>query len=108
MKKIIAICISALWLSSCAFIPVHKMDIEQGNVINQSMVNQLHTGMSEDQVKEVLGTPMLLNTFNDNRVTYVYTFKPGNQPAAENSITLNFRNGRLVDFDRRIVGAYIK
>lgn len=108
MQKILSLLISTALLTSCAFIPVHKMDIEQGNVINQSMINQIHVGMSEQQVKEILGTPLLLNTFNDNRVDYVYTFKAGNQPAMENYVTLTFRNGRLKDYNRTVQGAYIK
>lgn len=107
MKKILSLLISAALLSSCAFIPVHKMDIEQGNVVNQNMVNKLRIGMTQDQVKEILGTPVLLNTFSDNRVDYVYTLKQGNEPAVEYYITLTFRNGHLKEYNRTVQGAYV-
>lgn len=91
MKKILSICALAFALSAC----VHKMDIEQGNVMTPDMVDRIHTGMTEDQVKSVMGTPMLINTFNDNLVNYVYTYKPGHGDMTEKYMTLIFKNHRL-------------
>lgn len=82
-------------LSSCAFIPVHKMDIEQGNIMTQEDVSRLHTGMSEAQVRQVMGTPVLLNTFNDNRVDYIYVFRPGRGAVTEKQLVLTFQRGVL-------------
>jgi outer membrane protein assembly factor BamE len=95
MQKLIILVVSSLLITACSIIPVHKMDIQQGNVITPEMTHRLHTGMSESQVKEVMGTPMVLNTFNDNRIDYVYTFKPGGKKMTEKKITLMFRNGIL-------------
>lgn len=93
MKKILSLllCASFFVLSGC----IHKMDIEQGNIITPDMVSKLHTGMSEEQVKNIMGTPMLLNTFDDNRIDYVYTYKPAHGEMTEKNITLVFRNHRL-------------
>jgi outer membrane protein assembly factor BamE len=71
------------------------MDIEQGNIITPDMTQRLHTGMTEYQVKKVMGTPVLVNTFSDNRMDYVYTFKPGRGKMTEKQITLVFRGGIL-------------
>jgi outer membrane protein assembly factor BamE len=91
MKKIVSALIMMCALSGC----VHKMDIEQGNIVTQEMVNRIHTGMTMQQVKDIMGDPVLLNTFADNRVDYVYTFSPGYGNMAEKYITLTFSRGRL-------------
>ena len=91
MQKIIALSIMMLALTGC----IRKISIEQGNIINPEMTSQLHTGMSIEEVKNVMGSPMLLNTFNDNRIDYVYTFKPGNGTMTEKKMTLTFENGVL-------------
>lgn len=87
-----------LSLSSCAF--VHKPEIEQGNIITADMVNRLHTGMSEGQVKEVMGNPILVNIFSPQRMEFVYTYQKGNATRREQRISCLFKNGRLVDIQR--------
>lgn len=80
-----------LLLSGC----VHKMNIQQGNILEQESVNKLHKGMSQEEVRALLGTPVLINTFRDNRVDYVYTNKPGYGKGTEKNITLVFQGDRL-------------
>ncbi len=103
MKKILLI-LMVFALSSC----IHKMDIEQGNVITPEMVSKLHTGMTEEQVKNIMGTPMLLNTFDDNRIDYVYTFKPAYGQTTEKNVTLTFRNHRLQQIGGNMYSLYMK
>lgn len=71
------------------------MDVAQGNVMTPEMTRQIHTGMSQDAVEDIMGTPMLVNTFNDNRKEYVYTYKPGYGDFQEKSMILTFRKGVL-------------
>lgn len=104
MKKNILVLIAAFLLSSC----VHKMDIEQGNILTQDMVNKLHIGMSEEQVKNSMGTPMLLNTFDDNRIDYVYTYKPAYGASTEKNITLIFKNHRLRQISGNMYSQYMR
>src|SRR5947207_97558 len=104
MKKIFLLFVMIFTLSAC----VHKMDIEQGNIITQDMVNRLHTGMSEDQVKEIMGTPTLMNTFNDDRIDYVYTFKPGYGKPSEKQMTLIFKNHRLQNITGNMYSQYMR
>ena len=73
------------------------MDIEQGNIITQDMLNRVHLGMTQAQVKEVMGAPVLENVFNKNRLDYVYTYKPGYGNKTERSVTFVFNNGRLAE-----------
>ncbi|MEO8400936.1 MAG: outer membrane protein assembly factor BamE [Gammaproteobacteria bacterium] len=95
MQKLFLLFATLFALTGC----VHKMDIEQGNIITPEMVSSLHTGMTKEEVKEIMGTPMLLNTFDDDRVSYVYTFKPGHGTQTEKMVTLIFRGNRLKEIN---------
>lgn len=94
MKKIISLVLMGCLLSGC-FLRPHKMDIAQGNVFTQEEVSKLKVGMSETQVKEIMGTPVLINIFTPNRVEYVYTFQPGYQNRVEKRVSCIFESGRL-------------
>ena len=96
MKKAITIILIGCLLSGCSFFRVHKMDIEQGNVLTQEDVARLHPGMSEAQVKALMGDPVLVNLFTPNREEYVYTYKPAYGDLVEKHVTLIFQHGRLV------------
>ena len=50
----------------------YRIDIQQGNFVSQEMVAQLKPGMSKDQVRFVLGTPLLADIFHGDRWDYVY------------------------------------
>jgi outer membrane protein assembly factor BamE len=55
----------------------YRIDIRQGNYITQEMVAQLKPGMSRDQVRFILGTPLVADIFHADRWDYIYSFKPG-------------------------------
>jgi len=62
-------------LSGCVFPGVHKLNVQQGNIVTQDMLDQLQQGMTRDQVEFVMGTPVLENSFADNRWDYLYTLE---------------------------------
>ncbi len=95
MKKILIILICCLLIAGCSLFQIRRTDIQQGNIYTQEMVSQLHTGMTFAEVKHIMGSPVLLNTFSDNRVDYVYTFKTGGKIVREKYVTLTFYKGRL-------------
>src|SRR5689334_9608956 len=95
MKKIISLVLMGCLLSGCSFFRIHKMDIEQGNVFTQEDVSRLHTGMSESEVKSIMGTPTLVNIFTPNRIDYLYVWRPGYGQPTEKRVTCLFQNGRL-------------
>jgi outer membrane protein assembly factor BamE len=97
MRKIFTALVIGLTLAGCTFIPVHKMDIEQGNITTPEMLSQLHRGMSESDVKAIMGNPVLTNVFDENRVNYIYTNELGSAPMTTKCLTLTFSHGRLVD-----------
>jgi outer membrane protein assembly factor BamE len=69
-------------ISGCSSVPrlvnEYKIDIQQGNVLTQDMVSQLRPGLSKDQVRFILGTPVLMDMFHANRWDYVYRLQKGN------------------------------
>jgi outer membrane protein assembly factor BamE len=74
---------------------VYRQDIQQGNVIDQDMVNQLRPGLSKRQVRFLMGTPMLKDVFHANRWDYVYTMTHGWGERQERKIHLYFDGDRL-------------
>ena len=62
----------------------YKIDIPQGNIIEQDAVDRLTPGMSKRQVQVLLGTPLITDPFNQQRWDYVYLFLPsGNENNAQ-------------------------
>lgn len=70
-------------IAGCSSVPrivnEYKIDIQQGNVLTQDMVSQLRPGLTKDQVRFVLGSPVLMDMFHANRWDYVYRFQKGRQ-----------------------------
>lgn len=67
-----AIICGALLLGGCSSW-VYRIDIPQGNFLEQKMVNKLRVGMSKEQVLFILGSPVARNAFADNKWNYLYT-----------------------------------
>lgn len=90
--------------SSFSFPGVYKLDIQQGNLVTQDMVNQLQPGMTAAQVRYVLGTPLLVDTFTQNRWEYLYSLQPGGDKRTQERLTVYFdQNGRLTHFSGNFV-----
>jgi len=93
MKKLLIIitCIASLWLTACSnngYHLVHKIDIQQGNVITQDEINQLEPGMTRRQVQYVMGSPMIADVFHQDRWDYLYRMQPGYGEASTEHVTL--------------------
>ena len=57
---------------------VHKVTVQQGNVITQRMVDELKPGLTRSQVAFIMGEPVFRNTFDDDRWDYLYLIEiPG-------------------------------
>jgi len=74
-------------LAGCSSVPrivtEYRIDVQQGNVLTQEMVSQLRPGLSKDQVRFILGTPILMDIFHGSRWDYVYWLKRGASGAVE-------------------------
>jgi len=90
----------ALLLAGCAFPGVYRIDIPQGNVITQEMIDQLRPGLTKRQVTFILGTPLIRDTFDQDRWDYLYSFQPGGGERVQERVTVYFdENGELTRFD---------
>ena len=78
-----------------SFPGAYKIDIQQGNVVTRSMIDQLELGMTRAQVQYIMGTPLLQDTFDRNRWDYVYSNQPGDEAREQRTVTLFFENDRL-------------
>lgn len=76
------------------------MDIEQGNVITTAQLAKIHVGMGQEQVTQLLGTPVLDNTLADNRLNYVYTFQPGYGPKQQKHLAVVLNHGRVQKIEK--------
>ena len=77
----------------------YRTDIQQGNFVSQEMVAQLKTGMTRDQVRFVLGTPLLTDMFHTDRWDYLFRLTKGNGEVIESQLTIYFHNHRLASID---------
>ena len=94
------ICFS-LFLAGCGsnigFPGVYRIDVEQGNIITSEMVEQLQQGMTRRQVRFILGTPLIEDTFHNDRWDYRYTLRNGTNTLEENMLTVYFEDDKLVN-----------
>ena len=74
----------------------YRIDIVQGNFVSREQAAQLKEGMTRDQVRFVLGTPLLTDMFHANRWDYIFSFKRGNTSVVqERRLTVWFDGDRL-------------
>jgi outer membrane protein assembly factor BamE len=81
------------------FLSPYRIDIQQGNFVSQEMVSQLKEGMTSDQVRFVLGTPLLTDIFHANRWDYPFRLQKGNGEVTISRVTLFFKDNRLARFE---------
>ena len=84
---------------------VYRIDIQQGNIITQSMVKKIRIGMTRNQILYIMGTPVLEDKFSHNRWTFLYTLKSGNKPSQQKQVTLFFNDNILSKFEEKNIKA---
>ena len=77
------------------FLEPYKFAIPQGNYLNQQMLDQVREGMSRDQVRLAIGSPLLTDVFHPNRWDYVFRFQYPNGDAELRKVTIEFREDRV-------------
>ena len=70
---------AALFLASAVSGCVYRMDIQQGNLLDAEQVDQVAVGMTRSQVRFLLGTPMVIDSFDADRWDYVYSLRRGHE-----------------------------
>lgn len=72
MKKILFVCFACTFLLSGCIRP-YQPDVQQGNIINNSDLSEIRLGMSKQEVLYILGTPLVIDPFNESRWEYYYS-----------------------------------
>ena len=111
MVRPVFVLISAGALASCGFVPTipgvtpYRIEIQQGNFISQEMVAQLKPGMSKEQVRLALGTPLLNDIFHADRWDYVFWREKPGAKREQRKLTVFFEDGKLTRLDGDVVAA---
>lgn len=79
---------------SSSFRP-YRIDVRQGNYLTQDMVAKLRRGQTKDQVRFILGSPLIEDAFHSERWDYVYRFTPGHGATTERHFAVYFENNTL-------------
>ena len=78
---------------------VYKIDINQGNYLSQDMVDKLQVGMTQQQVRQMLGTPLIVSPFRPDRWDYVYEFTRQGRVVEHRSFTVHFADSKVTRWE---------
>ena len=100
LRAALALAAAVLATSACGVpripgITPYKMDIQQGNLLTQEQVSRLKAGMSKEEVRLVLGTPLLTDIFHADRWDYVYWHEDSNFRREQRKLAVFFVDGKL-------------
>ena len=81
---------------------VYMLDINQGNYLSQDMVDKLKVGQTKAQVRQQLGTPLVVSLFRDNRWDYVYEFTRQGVVREHRTFTVYFVDDNFIAHQRAV------
>ena len=86
--------ILSLLLSGC-MLTAHKIEMQQGNYVDQEMIGKLRPEMTRSQVRFVLGTPLVADVFHPDRWDYIYLTGEAGDVKRQRRITVVFDGDTL-------------
>lgn len=92
-------------LAACGVLEPYRIDIQQGNYVSQEMVTRLKPGMTKEQVRFVLGTPLVTDIFHAERWDYVYTLERRGVARQQRRLAIFFQDGKLARLDGDVTPA---
>ena len=99
----------AILVAGCKGLPTlptltaYRMDIQQGNFVTQEMVAKLKPGMTQSQVRFILGTPLVVDAFHKDRWDYVYRYEKGGKLQEHRRIVVVFKDEKLARIEGDVV-----
>jgi outer membrane protein assembly factor BamE (lipoprotein component of BamABCDE complex) len=87
--------LSLILVSLCGCHLIYRLPTRQGNVIEQKDLDKLKVGMTRDQVRYVMGTPLASNPFRSDRWDYVGYYRSPRGDITRRTVTLNFNGDQL-------------
>jgi outer membrane protein assembly factor BamE len=95
--RALLIALAALLATAC----VYRIDIQQGNLLDEEDIVQIEQGMTRSQVQFLLGTPMVADSFHRDRWDYAYYFRRGRSPdLVQRWVVVYFENDRVARVER--------
>ena len=101
MKRIVSLFLLAFVLTGCSswnlisYLHPYRIDIQQGNLVTQDMLDKLKLGMSPAQVRYALGTPLIVDPFHPERWDYVYQMIKDGKVTVLRHVTVVFEDDKL-------------
>jgi outer membrane protein assembly factor BamE len=83
----------------------YRIDIQQGNYVTLDMLAKLKPGMTRSQVRYVMGTPLIVDAFHQNRWDYVYNYRKAGELTEQRVVTMVFEGDRLARIEGDVVAA---
>ena len=93
LLPVLAACSNAPQITN--YLSPYRIDVRQGNFVTQEMVAQLKPGLSREQVRFILGSPLVADMFHVERWDYVYRFRPGRGEAQQRRLAVFFQDNKL-------------
>ena len=104
-----ALLAAAVWTGAgCAKLPeipvpgLYRLDVRQGNALDDEALARLETGMDRSRVLHLLGSPAISDVFHPDRWEYLYSFAPGGEQSEWRRIALHFEDDRLVRIEGNV------
>jgi outer membrane protein assembly factor BamE len=82
---------------------VYRVDVQQGNIIDQEMLDKLRPGMDKNQVRFIMGTPAITDPFHSDRWDYVFTLSKSGRTRQQRHIVVHFQDNKLVRVEGDVV-----
>lgn len=106
----VVVALLAASVVGCSSVPrlvtEYRIDVQQGNVLTQDMVSQLRPGLTKEQVRYILGTPLLTDVFHGDRWDYIYRLQKGKTGEVETrQFSVFFVDGKLARVGGNVVPA---
>jgi len=112
LRQTMAVCVStaALCMTACSTIddPVsrairkvtpYRVEVVQGNFVSREQVQALRVSMTRNQVKDILGTPLIASVFHADRWDYAFTIeRKGTQPQ-QRQLSVYFKDDLFVRYE---------
>lgn len=92
--------IIVLAVTGCGKLRPYRVDVEQGNVINQDAIAKLHPGLNKNQVVAILGEPLLDEMFDHDALVYAYTKQINGGQIIKKRLILTFKNHKLISISQ--------
>jgi outer membrane protein assembly factor BamE len=80
-------------------LPIYRANVQQGNFVSKEMVSQLKVGMTPEQVRFVMGTPLLTDVFHAQRWDYPFRMRRGDGQITTSHVSIFFKEGRVERFE---------